>query len=600
MHTRPDENAETSLAYWDYRHPGSIADVVAIVEEARALGARVRVRGAMHSVRGSILGEGERSSDPDHPVIPLMLDRLTGIRDLGGGRVAVDAGVSLGGDPYALGASNPQGKKDRSLFAWLNERGLALPITGGISHQTISGFVSTGSAGGSLQYSFHDAIESLVLVDGTATVRTLSRTEPEFWAALVSLGLFGVVCEVVIRPMPAYGIAGYRSVQRVADADVDLFSDSPAGGRISVADYLGTKEVSRLMWWPQRGVERVELWEARRVAVPDPGRIVPQSLGQPAPWAQIVARSLYALVFEGVAPDAGDGRPPSAWREAWQVVTAPPRFAWLSGKLAFDLFSPTSPTRLERADARELIEALFELGREPTAPRFPSESERVPRTLREELFDLVRDLRRIGADEAAIALAIRVFVQTHERTRRAWTDSDGFDRNYAADTFLDTWHEGLPMDNPVHDRLLPVQFTELWLPMSQASRALQELERRFARGHLASTGTFTIEVYAAKKTPAWLSAAHDLDVVRIDPFRYDDLDLQGRDRFFDQFFETLAPFDFRFHLGKTLSAPDSTTGVAYRERVLTKLADFRQLRRQFDPSGVFLTHYWAQHLGLFA
>src|SRR5690606_10453548 len=97
---------------------------------------------------------------------------------------------------------------------------------------------------------------------------------------------------------------------------------------------------------------------------------------------------------------------------------------------------------------------------------------------------------------------------------------------------------------------------------------------------------------------AFLSAAFDRDVVRIDPFRYDDGDGAGRARFFDQFYEALRPFEPRFHWGKALSAPYSTTGVAYRRDNCPRWNDFLALREAYDPDDVFLTRYWAEHLGI--
>ena len=50
---------------------------------------------------------------------------------------------------------------EHSLNYTLDQRGLALPDLGGITHQGVGGFLSTGSAGGTCKWSFLDAIVAL-------------------------------------------------------------------------------------------------------------------------------------------------------------------------------------------------------------------------------------------------------------------------------------------------------------------------------------------------------------------------------------------------------------------------------------------------------
>ena len=138
------------LTYEDYVHPDSVAGMQAIVANARAAGAQIRVRGSLHGEPGSVLGDGFSVDGRRRPIVQVMLDKLVGVTiDQANARAIVLAGTSMGGDPHAPGSRNPQANHRHSLFEELDRAGFALPVTGGISHQTISGFLSTGSAGGS-------------------------------------------------------------------------------------------------------------------------------------------------------------------------------------------------------------------------------------------------------------------------------------------------------------------------------------------------------------------------------------------------------------------------------------------------------------------
>ncbi len=61
--------------------------------------------------------------------------------------------------------------------------------------------------------------------------------------------------------------------------------------------------------------------------------------------------------------------------------------------------------------------------------------------------------------------------------------------------------------------------------------------------------------------------------------------------------EEIEPFGFAPHWGKVLPSPGRRWAKTY-EATLPKLPAFRALRRRYDPRGVFLTDYWAEHLGI--
>jgi hypothetical protein len=58
------------------------------------------------------------------------------------------------------------------LLPVVSTAGYAFPDLGGITHQTLGGFMACGSAGGSLEYSFQDALQSFTFVDGNGEEQT--------------------------------------------------------------------------------------------------------------------------------------------------------------------------------------------------------------------------------------------------------------------------------------------------------------------------------------------------------------------------------------------------------------------------------------------
>src|SRR5205807_10429427 len=74
--------------------------------------------------------------------------------------VQVQAGCNLGFNPYDPTCTSTL---SNSLFYQLDREGLAFPDMGGIILQTVAGFVSTGSSGGSLKYAVGDQIQAMNL-----------------------------------------------------------------------------------------------------------------------------------------------------------------------------------------------------------------------------------------------------------------------------------------------------------------------------------------------------------------------------------------------------------------------------------------------------
>src|SRR5438552_3248253 len=149
-----------------FYHPGSEAELVALVKQAYQEGKQIRVRGAAHSVACAIYtdpfpaseNQVEHQSPPPGDNLNVMLDRYRGFQVLDAEKrlVEAQAGIHLGADP-----SDPTGTatlETSLLYQLWNDYGWTLSDLGGITHQTVSGFLSTGSSGGSLTYSVSDNI----------------------------------------------------------------------------------------------------------------------------------------------------------------------------------------------------------------------------------------------------------------------------------------------------------------------------------------------------------------------------------------------------------------------------------------------------------
>jgi D-arabinono-1,4-lactone oxidase len=248
-----------------FYHPASEDELVELVTLASREGRQLRVRGAGHSIPAAIDTDAGDNMN-------LLLDRYREWRVLDEGErlIEADAGIHLGADP-----SDPTGAAtiETSLLGQLAaEKGWTLFDTGGITHQTVSGFTATGSSGGSLRFTSDNNLVGFRLIDGTGELHEFSRDDPSserFDAMAPNLGLLGVVSKINFKCTQAFDIAGQEAVTTVGDCSIDLFGDG-GDGRPSLAEFLRGAEFARVEWWPQRGAERVLAWQCQRLE-PQPG-----------------------------------------------------------------------------------------------------------------------------------------------------------------------------------------------------------------------------------------------------------------------------------------------------------------------------------------
>ncbi|HEX4107479.1 MAG TPA: FAD-binding protein [Solirubrobacteraceae bacterium] len=545
------------------QYPQSEADVVALVRAAAASGRQLRVRGSGHSPAAAI------GADRSH-AIELSLDRYRAwwVLDEERRLIEVQAGINLGRDP-----SHPRGEAtvERSLLWQLwHERGWALSITGGITHQTVAGFLSTGSSGGSTRHSLTHDVVAVRIVDGRGEVHVLSRDDEDrgaFDAVLPSMGLLGVISTVTFQCIEAFTISGQEAITIPARSAVDVFG--PGGfGRPSLEDFLRGVEYTRLEWWPQRGAERLLIWQAQRTR-PEPG-FLPVRYEQFTAWP-LFAEPLIGLLYTlfGNLEDL---------EHAQQVLRE--HTEHLDRVLA-RLSADGHLRPRGRALARALGSALRTVARSVPAlqPLTPALQRAIPR-----LFPMLLDLV-LPVDTHKRGM--------HHREPQAFSDW--------------SWH-GLPMDNQASDVLLATEFTELWSPLPRAGEVVRLVREYFAapadsREAYGRTGLYAYELYAAPPHAGWLHPGHSNGhdewrdgAFRLDVYWYAANAADPHETFFPQFWRLLRDhgIPFRLHWGKHLPGAWTDQLAAQYPRWMDWLA----LRARMDPDGVFLTDYWRDHLGV--
>ncbi|XP_046855437.1 uncharacterized protein LOC124448464 [Xenia sp. Carnegie-2017] len=229
-------------------------DVIKEIRNARSAKDKklVRVCGSEHSRAKHILGENEAgillSLKGDLEEVTIHPEESTDEKLY----VTAGGGCVLGYNP------NKENKREKSLCYKVNEAGFALPDLGGITHQTVAGFLSTGSAGGSLIYSLTDSIEEITFINGKAQEQTCSRNDSEtkdlFFAVGVSMGLFGVITKVKFcLENKQFNVVGNELSVKFKES---LLNKPEKLDKVKDGDYW------RLNWFPQKGLNKVMQWRA--------------------------------------------------------------------------------------------------------------------------------------------------------------------------------------------------------------------------------------------------------------------------------------------------------------------------------------------------
>lgn len=505
-----------------FYHPSNDEEVKELILCAKSEGRKIRVRGSAHSVKAAIFAEGNNDMN-------VILDKMLKVRiDKDKMKVTVQAGCHLGRDPY-----DPTGTSNliNSLFYQLDQESLAVPDMGGIIHQTIGGFTSTGSAGGSVIHAFSDQIAEIKLIDGNGETHILTRESGDdlFFAAGVSLGLLGIITEVTFNLVKKFEIIGEETTTTVDDCAIDIFRDGN-GNKPSLQKFLTETEYTRLMWWPQQRLERMVVWKASQMMDSDYSPYNPITKTGTGTKDNFHAKPY--LEFDKL------------WGTEFPEESAGGLFYSLVGNWK----------RLESLKISTLAKLLLKI---------------------------------IGwlYPKHILPLVLKEFVPLDpEKTPPG------------PQKFWDIWYKGLPMDNRVNDRLVPVEFTEIWIPLEKAAAVMRKMRDYYKSAGYSATGSFSCEVYAAKKSDFWLSPSYNRDVIRIDVFWFTYNMGDPAQVYYPQFWNLLMndkDFSCRFHWGKYMPV-----NPEYLRKQYPKMDEFLAFRKQLDPNNIFLTKYWQERLGI--
>jgi FAD binding domain/D-arabinono-1,4-lactone oxidase len=557
----PDPDLDRLLAPCD---EAAVADAI---RHAATHGRRLRVRGSGHAPAGSV------ACDPDDLVMTLGNMRELRLVDEDERIVEAQAGIHLGRDP---GIDHAEGSLQNSLLFQLADRyGWTLSSTGGITHQTLGGFLATASAGGTLQHSLLGHVVAVRLVDGRGELREFSAGdgEPGLAAVLPSLGLLGVITAVRLRCEPLFTIAGQEAITDLQRGPVDL--DGPGDERRpALADFLTQAEYARIEWWPQRGAERLLVWQAQRM-----------------------------------------DRQPGFRATRYEEFTRYPVLAEAGISMLYVIFGNLQEPRRAQALLRRNAEHVRQ-----TLDWLEAAGRLTPRRRR-----LAWLLLRIVSVAAALAPLLAVLGPALRRTLPSLMPTV-LDRVLPLDvrkpgmrrgepqSFRDWAWQGLPMDNQASDVLLGTRFSEMWVPMTRARETVRVLRGYFAEPRstgeaLARTGLFAYELYGAPAAAGWMHPGHSdgsdewrEGALRIDVYWFVDNAEDPMESFFPQFWTLLRDHGvpFRLHWGKEQppSSPRDRGWLEFFRARYPRWDDFLALRAELDPDGVFLTAYWRDRLGL--
>jgi D-arabinono-1,4-lactone oxidase len=408
------------------------------------------------------------------------------------------------------------------------------------------------------------------VIDGRGDIHDVCvEDDPdEFHAHAPHLGLLGVVSKLVFRCVDAFDIVGEQATSTAAHCAVDVFGPGDAT-RLALADFLRRTEFARVEWWPQRGCERVLVWQAES-REPSPGF-------KPKPYQEFTDY-------------------PEAAEFGISVL-----YAILS-----NLSSLSRARRVLRPSYGQLSDALAQLARDHGLG--------LPGT--------------VAARGAALGVAGAVDLLTFALTPFAgglqkslpglfakllpiFVPLDGED---GPQRFQDWGWHGLPMDDQADDVLVSESFTEAWFPVRHTERVVTAL-RDYVNAPpddsaaFARTGINAWELYGTGPCGFWLSPSYTTGddewadgAIRIDAYWYQGSPDDPTETFYPQFWKLFRSLDvpFRLHWGKHQPPvePGDRTWVDFFRAQYPMWDQFLALREQRDPNNIFLTRYWRDRFGL--
>ena len=245
----------------------TVDEVIQAVFRAKREKKTLRVAGAQHSASAAIFPEDGVTLQLRGDLRKVEIQRIQwefeGTKFKKWLYCRIGGGCYLGIDPM-----DPSSTLENSACYQVAIHGFGFPELGGITYQSVGGFISTGSAGGSLKHSFCDVIREIEFVDGNGQLQ-VAKPGTDLWAAVgVSMGLFGVVTYVSFRLPKITLVEGSEEAFNFADSMLGPNN----GGKSKLKESLQNHEYMRVNWFPQKKVKRVRQWVGKRTSN---GKIIP-------------------------------------------------------------------------------------------------------------------------------------------------------------------------------------------------------------------------------------------------------------------------------------------------------------------------------------
>ncbi|MFB6719212.1 D-arabinono-1,4-lactone oxidase [Kribbella sp. NPDC056345] len=237
---------------------------VAELQELVARSEKVRVLGTGHSF----------NRIADTPGTLVSIADLPKVLEIGTSGVTVSAGLRYG-----------------EITAALQARGLALHNLGSLPHISVAGACSTGTHGsGDTNRPLADAVYAIKFVDSSGELVTLTRDDPDFNGAVISLGALGVIVSLTLNVERTYEISQvvYDGLPvRRLQSDFDRVMSSA----YSVSAFTDWVDPDVMVWRKQKTASYEREWLGAKVAdgPRHPIKVMPadyatQQGGVPGPW----------------------------------------------------------------------------------------------------------------------------------------------------------------------------------------------------------------------------------------------------------------------------------------------------------------------------
>jgi FAD/FMN-containing dehydrogenase len=218
-----------------YRSPRTLDDLRAIVRDARATGASVRVFGSSHSWAHLVPTDG---FIVDNRMIGADGDRY---------RTRIEPADPARG--RRARAAVPPGVTSRELELWLWDCGYSLPASSVEDCFSVGGMVATATHGAGVELrGLSDEVVGMTFVDGLGDVRRWTResaSADELAALQANLGALGLIYDVTLEVEPRYEV--HFKMETVPYET--LFADTDAARARLRSLNEGCLSVE-VFWWP--------------------------------------------------------------------------------------------------------------------------------------------------------------------------------------------------------------------------------------------------------------------------------------------------------------------------------------------------------------